>query len=140
MARELLRAVEPMAIELPSMPNAGSCKPGPSPAFVELKLQQTHYDAWMAERRYAACDPDNQLIAAQLERSWEAALQRVRTCEQQLLALQRVQTSTEQPDFRCLAEDRFAAGTHRASRCEPGSSFCARWLTRDRGRRRRASA
>lgn len=79
------------------------------PRIRELKLQQTHYDASMAERRYAACDPDNQLIAAQLERSWEAALQRVRTCEQQLLALQRVQTSTEQPDFRCLAEDLAAA-------------------------------
>lgn len=35
----------------------------------------------MAERRYAACDPDNRLIAAQLEKNWEAALQRVRGLE-----------------------------------------------------------
>jgi hypothetical protein len=25
----------------------------------------------LAERRYAACDPDNRLIAAQLEKAWE---------------------------------------------------------------------
>ena len=38
----------------------------------------------LAERRYAACDPDNRLIAAQLEKAWEAALQRVEACRQRL--------------------------------------------------------
>ena len=37
--------------------------------------------ASLAERRYAACDPDNRLIAAQLEKNWEAALRRVRDLE-----------------------------------------------------------
>jgi hypothetical protein len=32
-------------------------------------LQQARYDASLAERGYAACDPDNRLIAAQLEKS-----------------------------------------------------------------------
>jgi hypothetical protein len=32
---------------------------------VELELQQARYEASLAERRYAACDPDNRLIAAQ---------------------------------------------------------------------------
>ena len=49
--------------------------------IVELELQQARYEAWLAERRYAACDPDNRLIAAQLEKSWEAALRRVRDLE-----------------------------------------------------------
>jgi len=35
--------------------------------IVELELQQARYEASLAERRYAACDPDNRLIAAQLE-------------------------------------------------------------------------
>ena len=39
--------------------------------IVELDLQQARYEATLAERRYAACDPDNRLIAAQLEKSWE---------------------------------------------------------------------
>src|SRR5262245_45208610 len=52
--------------------------------IAELELQQATYDASLAERRYAACDPDNRLIAAQLENAWEAALQRVERCRQQL--------------------------------------------------------
>ena len=41
--------------------------------IAELELQQARYDASLAERRYAACDPDKRLIAAQFEKSWEAA-------------------------------------------------------------------
>lgn len=48
----------------------------------EMQLAQARYDASLAERRYAACDPDNRLIAAQLEKTWEAALQRVEACRQ----------------------------------------------------------
>lgn len=109
-ARELLRAVEPMAIEAAQQAEHRFMQAQAEQRRIrELELQQARYDASLAERRYAACDPDNRLIAAQLEKSWEAALQRVRTCEQQLLALQQVQTNTEQPDFRDLAEDLAAA-------------------------------
>ena len=45
----------------------------------ELDLQQARYEASLAER-YAACDPDNRLIAAQLERSWETALRHGGLC------------------------------------------------------------
>ena len=48
------------------------------------ELQQAEYDASLAELRYAACDHDNRLIAAQLEKAWELALQRVEACRQQL--------------------------------------------------------
>ena len=51
-------------------------------------LQQARYEASLAERRYAACDPDNRLIAAQLEKSWEATLRRVQACEARLDAMQ----------------------------------------------------
>ena len=46
--------------------------------ILDLELQQARYDASLAERRYAACDPDHRLIAAQLEKNWEIALRRVR--------------------------------------------------------------
>jgi hypothetical protein len=52
--------------------------------IVELELQQAKYEATLAERRYAACDPDNRLIAAQLEKNWEAALRRVLACQTRL--------------------------------------------------------
>ena len=48
------------------------------------ELQQARYEATLAERRYAACDPENRLIAAQLERNWEAALRRVEALEEAL--------------------------------------------------------
>jgi hypothetical protein len=78
-ARELLRAVEPMAIEAAHEAERRHMEQqGERRRIVELELQQARYEASLAERRYAACDPDNRLIAAQLEKSWEAALQRVK--------------------------------------------------------------
>ncbi|MER8951100.1 helix-turn-helix domain-containing protein, partial [Mesorhizobium sp. M0809] len=58
-----------------------------------------------AERRYAACDPENRLIAAQLERSWEATLRRVETCEARLSEVQRVEPVDAVPDFTGLAQN-----------------------------------
>ena len=81
-AHELLRAVEPMAIEAALEAERRHMElQGERRRIVELELQQARYEASLAERRYAACDPDNRLIAAQLEKNWEAALQRVQGCE-----------------------------------------------------------
>jgi hypothetical protein len=80
--RELLRAVEPIAIEAAVEAERRYMEAqGKKQRIVELKLQQARYEASLAERRYAACDPDNRLIAVQLENSWEAALCRVETCQ-----------------------------------------------------------
>jgi excisionase family DNA binding protein len=67
----------------------------------ELELQQARYEASLAERHYAACDPDNRLIAAQLEKSREAALRRVETCQARLEAVR----TPEPADFAGLADD-----------------------------------
>jgi excisionase family DNA binding protein len=80
--RELLRAVEPMAIDAAFKAEQMSREQKEGQQRVlDLELQQARYDAGLAERRYAACDPDNRLIAAQLEKNWEAALSRVRDLE-----------------------------------------------------------
>jgi len=71
-------------------------------------LQQARYEASLAERRYAACDPDNRLIAAQLKKSWESVLQRMHACEQRLNIVEKTQ-SLETPDLAGLAEDLAAA-------------------------------
>ncbi|WP_234854259.1 hypothetical protein [Paracoccus everestensis] len=49
--------------------------------ILDLELQQACCEAALAERCYAACDPDNRLIAARLEKNWETALRRVRDLE-----------------------------------------------------------
>ena len=103
--REILLAVAPMAIEAAMnaervhMENQGERR-----RIVDLELQQARYEASLAERRYAACDPDNRLIAAQLEKSWEAALQRVAACETRSQAPLPDRISM-MPDLLGLADD-----------------------------------
>ena len=105
-ADEILRAVAPMAIEAAleaerrHMENQSERR-----QMAELELQQARYDASLAERRYAACDPDNRLIAAKLEKSWEAALQRVAACEARLLETLTPDPGVVVPDFAGLADD-----------------------------------
>ena len=67
--------------------------------IAELELQQAQYDASLAERRYAACDPDNRLIAAQLEKAWETALERVERCRERLDRMQTPGADDVRPDF-----------------------------------------
>lgn len=76
--------------------------------LMELELEQARYEASLAERRYAACDPDNRLIAARLEKTWEAALQRVAAFEARLSAPPEG-SGEEVPDFSGLADDLEAA-------------------------------
>ena len=107
--RELLRAVEPMAIEAALQAERRHMEvQADQRRIVELELQQARYEATLAERRYGACDPDNRLIAAQLEKSWEGALQRVLACEQRLNSVEQAQSSS-MPDLTGLAEDLAAA-------------------------------
>src|SRR5882672_5864887 len=105
-ARELLRAVEPMAIEAALQAEQRHMEvQADQRRIAELELQQARYEASLAERRYAACDPDNRLIAAQLEKSWEAALRRVETCQAHLEAVRTPEPAVMPPDFTGLADD-----------------------------------
>lgn len=109
-AAEILRAVEPMAIEAAleaeRMHRNGEAE---RRRIAELDLQQAEYDASLAERRYAACDPENRLIAAQLEKHWEAALRLVEACRSRLAAMDTPDPAVPMPDFDGLATDLAAA-------------------------------
>ena len=84
-SESLLCAVEPLALEAAwEAQRMQGDEAMERRRVVELELEQARYEAQLAERRYAACDPDNRLIAAQLEQSWEAALRRVRASEEKL--------------------------------------------------------
>ena len=105
-AAELLRVVEPMAIEAArEAERMHEESEAERRRMAELDLQQARYDASLAERRYAACDPDNRLIAAQLERAWEMTLRRVEACVERLDALVEPEHATPAPDFTGLADD-----------------------------------
>ena len=81
-ARELLLAVEPMAIEAAFEAEwMHREQQEEQQRILDMEMQQACYEASLAERRYADCDPDNRLIAAQLKKNWEVALRRVRDLE-----------------------------------------------------------
>ncbi|MCI0152415.1 recombinase family protein, partial [Paraburkholderia sediminicola] len=108
--KELLRVVEPMAIEAARQAEQMHMDTlNEQRRIVELELQQAQYEATLAERRYAACDPDNRLIAAQLEKNWEAALRRVQACQTRLETVSTPAVDISTPDFAKLAEDLTAA-------------------------------
>jgi DNA invertase Pin-like site-specific DNA recombinase len=109
-AAEMLRAVAPMAIEAAEEAERMlRDEDQDRRRIAELELQQARYDASLAERRYAACDPDNRLIAAQLEKAWESALQRVERCRERLDRMQMPEADDVRPDFTGLADDLSAA-------------------------------
>ena len=102
----LLDAVAPFAIEAAVEAQSAMSKAAQDKRSVlELELQQARYDASLAERRYAACDPENRLIASELEKRWEEALGRVRAFKQRL-EVNDVSDSPVDPDqLQDLAKD-----------------------------------
>jgi hypothetical protein len=47
----------------------------------ELQLEQARYEARLAQRQYDAVDPENRLVASELERRWNDKLERVAQLE-----------------------------------------------------------
>jgi DNA invertase Pin-like site-specific DNA recombinase len=109
-AVEMLRAVTPMAIEAAEEAERMlRDEDQDRRRIAELELQQAQYDASLAERRYAACDPDNRLIAAQLEKAWETALERVERCRERFDRMRTPGADDVRCDFTGLADDLSAA-------------------------------
>jgi len=48
------------------------------------QLERLRYQARLAERQFSQADPDNRLVAAELERRWEAALRELKEAEEKL--------------------------------------------------------
>lgn len=105
-ARELLRAVEPMAIEAAfKAERMHREQQEEQQRILDLELRQARYEASLAERRYAACDPDNRLIAAQLEKNWETALRRVRDLDERRPIARQAAIEVDPNAFANLAEN-----------------------------------
>ena len=51
---------------------------------IEMEAEQARYEARLAARRYNVVDPDQRLVAAELEARWNTALQRVQELENKL--------------------------------------------------------
>jgi DNA invertase Pin-like site-specific DNA recombinase len=84
-AAEILRVVEPLSVEaaLAAMDLAVQQATDRRRAL-ELECEQARYAVQLAQRRYEAIDPDNRLVASELEARWNAALAHLRACEMRL--------------------------------------------------------
>lgn len=75
----------------------------------ELQLEQARYEARLAQRQYDAIDPDNRLVAAELERRWNEKLERVLQLERTFAQLEQREQWTLTPQERVsitsLAQD-----------------------------------
>jgi excisionase family DNA binding protein len=69
---------------------------------LELEAEQARYQAHLASRRYEAVDPDNRLVAAELEARWNAELQRVHELEAKLQEFDVSIESVPMPDKEVL--------------------------------------
>ena len=108
--RELLRAVEPMAVEAAfKAERMYREQKEDQQRILDLEMRQARYEASLAERRYAACDPDNRLIAAQLEKNWEVALRRVRDLEARRPGEKQPDLEVDPKAFTNLADNLAAA-------------------------------
>jgi hypothetical protein len=77
-AKEVLRVLKPLGIEAAVKAiNAQSNETTAAQRQLELSLQQARYEAAHARRQYDAVDPTNRLVAGELERRWNEALQSV---------------------------------------------------------------
>ena len=84
---EILLVVEPLAVEAALMAerDAGAHLDERTRAL-DLERQQAEYEVRLAARRYEKVDPDNRLVAAELEGRWNTAMTRLQECEAKLLA------------------------------------------------------
>lgn len=91
---QVLQAIQPAGIQaaLEALERLAHEQHDESEAF-ELALQKARYEEGRARRQYDAVDPENRLVADELERRWNTALTRVTELEQQVAALRGRQTS-----------------------------------------------
>jgi len=66
----------------------------------QLALEQARFEVSRARRQYDAVDPDNRLVAAELERRWNDALKQHREIELELEALKRSRPASLPEDMR----------------------------------------
>ncbi|MEO2019063.1 MAG: recombinase family protein [Fuerstiella sp.] len=108
-AQEVLRVVEPASLE--AAVQASQDISGQQDAVLDSlhnDLEAARYAAARAQKQYDAADPENRLVADELERRWNAALQRVQQLEHRIAdhqGLQQLDPAATTDEFIALAGD-----------------------------------
>jgi DNA invertase Pin-like site-specific DNA recombinase len=109
-AAQVLAALEPAALEL-SLAAADDIEQerGRLHRNWQQQVERARYEAERARRQYDAVDPENRLVARELERRWEEALKEQRRLEEEYARfgrdLPRGLSAGEREQIRALARD-----------------------------------
>jgi DNA invertase Pin-like site-specific DNA recombinase len=109
-AEKILSALEPAALEL-SLRAADDLQAERAQLDRNWKqrLERARYEAERAERQYRVVEPENRLVARELERRWEAALQEVQQLEKEYARIRQTQpaalTAKERDTIRTLSKN-----------------------------------
>ena len=114
---EIIRLLQPLGVEAAVKAiEARRIQADEKRRQVALALEQARFEAGRARRQYDAVDPDNRLVAAELERRWNDALWTARDLERELDALTRCQptalTDEERQRLMQMGADLEAAWHH----------------------------
>ncbi len=98
---EILRRLEPLGIDaaLAAIDRRGH-HDDERIAQKELALEQARFEVARARRQYDAVDPDNRLVAAELERRWNESLKHHRDIEAELEAMKSSRPASLTEDMR----------------------------------------
>lgn len=108
-AAALLEVVQPKAIEAAlDAAQRIAREQSDEQRAISMELEQARYEARLSARRYEGVDPDNRLVAAELEARWNASLGRVRELEARLEQAKKEPTratAVKREDLFALAND-----------------------------------
>jgi len=117
---EILKLLKPLGVEAALKAIAArSVEATEKRRQVELALKQARFETGLARRQYDAVDPDNRLVASELERRWNEKLIDVRGLEEQIETMEAQQPSALSDEERAtlmrLGADLEQAWTHPAA-------------------------
>ena len=120
---EVMHAISPLAIEAAFQLIGDGERAGAERLRQnELALEQARYEVTHARRQYDAVDPDNRLVAGELERRWNERLAAVARLEEQIESLHNEQPRALRDDERAtllaLADDLPQLWNHPAASSE----------------------
>lgn len=108
-AREILRVVQPGALDAAVIASEEQCREHDQVlATWEREREAVRYTARRAQKQYDLADPENRLVAEELERRWNEALRRVQEVEQRIDQHKQQLAAAVRPtreDFESLASD-----------------------------------
>ena len=114
-SREIMIVLEPAAIEAAVLATEQeTLQQDEIISALKRELEAAQYTARRAEKQYDTTDPDNRLVASELERRWNEALQKVQQIEariEQAVRGQQVTPATRE-EFETLAGDLEAVWRH----------------------------